>query len=84
MSEHEEKGLQLGYCMLDQVVNIIVISNGLVWEDDQSSYVVFDMRDHAFAVTVYCDRDGISGHRSRKQLVIMVKEHQCQKYAKGF
>jgi len=84
VSECEKEGIQLGYHVCNQVINIIVISNGLVWEDDQSSYVVFDMHDHAFAVTVYCDRDGISGHRSRKQLVIMVKEHQCQKYAKGF
>jgi len=84
MTECEREGFQLGDHACDQVINIIIISNGLVWEDDRSCYVVFDAFDHAFAVAVCCDRDGIGGHRSQKQLVIMVEEHQCHKYAKGF
>jgi len=75
MSECEKEGFQLGDHAFDQVINVIIISNGLVREYDQSCYVVFDALDHAFAVAVYCDRDGIGGHRSWKQLVIMVEEH---------
>jgi len=84
MSEGEGEGIQLGDRACDQVINVIIISNGLVWEGDQSCYVVFDAIDHASAVAVYCGRDGICGHRSWEQLVIMAKEHQCCKYAEGF